>query len=830
MRWRFRPLPVALVLVWGWTGSSARALAWTPPASCPDLTASLSGREWTGPLGKTLSLHAREVSLREALDRIAAQVRIRLSYSGEAVPLDRRVCLRFDAVTLGDALTSVLGDLPLRLVPLAADHVVLAPVAREVATTPPSPPVELERIVVTGSPAGASQSGLPIALDVLDGRALEQRGATTLSSAMDGQVPGLWLWEQSPVSALSQYGSIRGASSFGASYPKVYLDGIQLANPLLFTRIQSSAIDRIELIRGPQGAALYGADAISGVANIISRYDTGESSLRARFDAGIGLAGSQYTSSPAVDQSYAARFRTGSNLQSASLDVDAGATGAYFADASSRRLLATAVGRRVGEASLLTGTLRFFGMRAGTGESPVITRTLAPWRASDTSSVPAQPLAGVESLAEYTAGATLKVFPGERWQHTFTAGLDGYSLSGVPDPHTPIPLTGAGSLASAQGSASRATLRASTVVKLGNERRLADLTFSAEQSVLRQRAMPYEIMPNAAGDPDEEITRWRGNSGFTTQFTAALFGGLHFNGGVRLERDEGATSTERWATLPMAGLAWTRNYGIVGVKLRGAYGKGIRWPDAPARQTLWDGILSDEASRALKPEEQSGVEAGVDLVIGRAASFQITRFDQVASGLIQRVLLARNAGPRPDGPPTGRLGSELQNVGEITNRGWELQGTLHSGGFGLTGAYSQVDSRVRKVAQGYTGDLRAGNRMLEVPQQTLSVIGSYSAARWNAAVTAYRAYHWISYDRIALAQAFATTNRPTQDYVGWNLREFWKEYPGVTRLRASVAVTLTRSLGLTLSGDNLLNYQTGEPDNATVLPGRTVSFGVRTWF
>jgi iron complex outermembrane receptor protein len=197
-------------------GVQAHARAAGSPSPCTDLTAAPSGRAWPGPLGKTLSLRARELSLRDALDRIAAQVRIRLSYSGEAVPLDRRVCLRFDAVTLGDALTSVLGGLPVRLVPLGADHVVLAPVPPDPAVPAPEPPpVELERIVVTGSPAGASQRGLPVALDVLEGRALEQRGASTLSSAMNGQVPGIWLWEQSPVSALSQFGSIRGSISFG---------------------------------------------------------------------------------------------------------------------------------------------------------------------------------------------------------------------------------------------------------------------------------------------------------------------------------------------------------------------------------------------------------------------------------------------------------------------------------------------------------------------------------------------------------------------------------------------------------------------------------------
>ena len=89
---------------------------------------------------------------------------------------------------------------------------------------------------------------------------------------------------------------------------------------------------------------------------------------------------------------------------------------------------------------------------------------------------------------------------------------------------------------------------------------------------------------------------------------------------------------------------------------------------------------------------------------------------------------------------------------------------------------------------------------------------------------------WVNYDRVALAKAFATTDRPTAEFVGQRLRHFWKEYPGITRLRASVGVTLFRRLGLTLAGDNLLDHQTGEPDNITVLPGRTISVGVRTEF
>ena len=630
---------------------------------------------------------------------------------------------------------------------------------------------------------------------------------------------------------------VDGASSFGTTYPKVYLDGIQLANPLVLTRIQPSMIDRIEVIRGPQGAALYGADAISGVTNIVSRHDAGAQSPRGRVNAGFGLARSDYSANPAFEQGYAGAVRLGSNVRSAALDVDAGSTGEYFPSTYSRRLVATAVGRQVGARSILTGTLRFFGMRSGTGESPIITRLMESFRNDSTTGPLATPGTGIETLAQYTFGGTARFFPNDRWQHTFVGGVDGYVLSGVPDERSPIPFAKVSALNDARGAAARATLRASSVLNLGSAENgnRANLTFSVEQSVLRERAVIEQAVPSAPGTSVDslrtlEVVRWRGNTGFTTQLNAALFGNqLFLTGGARVERDEGSAGTGRWASLPMVGVAWARDHESVTLKLRGAYGKGIRWPEIPARETLWEGLRPHSPSKTLLPEEQSGVEVGVDLHVGRTFTVQVTRFDQLASGLIQRVALARDTGVVPVAVHQ-RIAFALQNVGEVTNRGWEMQAALRRGTLALSSAFTQVSSRVRKVAPGYTGDLAPGDRMLEVPARTVSVTGSWASPRVSASITAYRAMDWITYDRIALAHAFVTSGRPTRNFVGPKLRNFWKEYPGLTHLEATLGWTLNRGLGFTLTGRNLLDCQTGEPDNITVLPGRSVSLGIRTEF
>jgi iron complex outermembrane receptor protein len=118
--------------------------------------------------------------------------------------------------------------------------------------------------------------------------------------------------------------------------------------------------------------------------------------------------------------------------------------------------------------------------------------------------------------------------------------------------------------------------------------------------------------------------------------------------------------------------------------------------------------------------------------------------------------------------------------------------------------------------------------MLDVPAKTATASAIWAAPRWMASVSAARSWDWISYDRIALAGAFTNSTQTDAQLVGPQLRSYWLQYSGVTRLRASLGFSLSRALSLSVSGDNLLNYQYGEPDNVTVVPGRTISFGLRT--
>jgi iron complex outermembrane receptor protein len=278
----------------------------------------------------------------------------------------------------------------------------------------------------------------------------------------------------------------------------------------------------------------------------------------------------------------------------------------------------------------------------------------------------------------------------------------------------------------------------------------------------------------------------------------------------------------------MFGVAAVHDYGLASVKVRAAYGRGVR----ASRSTIH--IAAREPKRTLAnpglvSEQQAGVEVGIDVVFGARLGLHLTRFDQIASNLIQTVTITN---PYTSGSKSGRNPSwyQLQNVGEITNRGWESQASLALGPASLAGAATFVDSRVRKLAFGYTGDLESGDRMLAVPARTMSGTFSWSRGGLQLSSTLTRASDWINYDRLLIAKALIAAGGDARNLTGNKLRKYWTSYPGTTRLRSSASRDVWGGMTLTLTGENLLNYQSGEPDTITLVPGRTVTLGLKARF
>lgn len=844
-------------------------------ASLPDRASS-----WAAPLDRIVSVRMTDSGLREALDRVAGLAQVELSYSNELLPAGRRICLTLDRVPIGAVLETLLAGTTLRPIVVGTTQVVLAP-SRATTLGVAVPPTTrrasvLDRVVVTGTPDGAPQRGSPFALEVIDGETLARHRATSLGEALDMAVPGVWTWKSTAGTLSARYGSIRGASSFGVSAPKVYLDGIEVANPLLVTQLDPARVERVEIIRGPQGAALYGADAISGVVNILTRHDGAQSGgATLQVSSVAGMTSTAYAPRDAFVQEHAIALRGGSGRRTFGLGLNLGTVGAYVPGASERRLLADGDIRVVLSNAVLTGTGRLslqkanastgsvFGgvaptldivnsrptvraQKVGNGMPPGPPDSTSRRLQSDSIAMRGDSATG-QDMTQYTLGGTATIMPSLRWTNTVIVGVDGYRLKGLSTVGLPMPTAYSNSLTDGQSGADRGTVRLRAVGRFDlSSRTMLAVTLAAEQAFTRELIDAQALLGQSAWLPMTSgglgatatsltraahaqsalSTRWGNSGGVSAQANLSFNDTWYVAAGGRAERSVGFTDAPQNALLPMLGAAYVRDMNGIVLKLRSAFGTGIRPASSLTRGTSWMGRTSTSTT-ALQPESQTGTEAGIDLLMGRVLTLHATRFDQRASGLIQPVATtttyATSAGR------VRKMTYSLENVGAITNRGWELQAITSVDRLMLAGTMTLVDSRVDRLASGYRGDLQLGDRMLDVPARTYSLSASWAARRWNLSTMLTRAENWVGYDRLGIGDALRDTSRD-RELNGAQLRSFWLNYGGVTRLRANISYKLIRDWSVLLGGENLLNVQRGAPDNATVTAGRTITFGLRTGY
>jgi len=147
----------------------------------------------------------------------------------------------------------------------------------------------LSPVVVTATRVDAAIRA-PATVSTLDADSLRARGITQLADALR-LVPGV------AVVASSSFGSqtslfVRGGQ---ANYVRVLLDGVPLNEPGGAIDIGALTLDniaRIEVVRGP-ASVLYGADAVTGVVQLISRSRDGR---RASLAAETGSFGQRLVS------------------------------------------------------------------------------------------------------------------------------------------------------------------------------------------------------------------------------------------------------------------------------------------------------------------------------------------------------------------------------------------------------------------------------------------------------------------------------------------------------------------------------------------------------
>jgi TonB-linked SusC/RagA family outer membrane protein len=144
--------------------------------------------------------------------------------------------------------------------------------------------LNLNEVVVTGTGAATSKKQLGNAISTVSSKDFENSVATSIDQALAGKVAGAQISQNSgnPAGGISV--RLRGNSTIaGSSDPLYIVDGVIVNNSsteLLdlggysqnrLVDINPADIDRIEIIKGAAGAAIYGSRASNGVVQIFTK-------------------------------------------------------------------------------------------------------------------------------------------------------------------------------------------------------------------------------------------------------------------------------------------------------------------------------------------------------------------------------------------------------------------------------------------------------------------------------------------------------------------------------------------------------------------------------
>lgn len=160
--------------------------------------------------------------------------------------------------------------------------------------------IDLDGLVVTGTPGATQRRTVGNTVtSIAAAQVVESAPISRIDELLQGRAPGVTLMTGAGTSGTSGNIKIRGAGSLNAgNRPIFFVDGVRIqssvggefsvlgqsSNPL--DHINPEDIESIEVIKGPAASTLYGAEAASGVIQIITKRGTaGQQSIQ--WSAGV---------------------------------------------------------------------------------------------------------------------------------------------------------------------------------------------------------------------------------------------------------------------------------------------------------------------------------------------------------------------------------------------------------------------------------------------------------------------------------------------------------------------------------------------------------------
>ena len=772
-----------------------------------------------GVLARLVTVEFDDLPLGLALHLIAQEGNLRLSYSSDVVPVTRRVSVSRQRAPVGDVLRDALASTNVDPVVTPSGYVVLVRSPRAsllpagAGAVPEMPSLErapiraqvMDRVLVMGTPAaGAPERELPSAVTVLTASHIAAYGPSTMQDLLRAGIPGIVAWDLGISGPFAQIGSVRGSSSFTSNYLKTYVDGVELASPYLLFAVDPYSIERIEIIRGPQGSALYGSDAISGVVHVVTRRGSPSAEWHPQVDAQLsgGLVSSRYVDGAIGSQRHSLMVSSGGGRSSLGIGGTWSDIGGIVPGGESGYRATYGGFRHLAGFLRVEGTMRYADVRFTAPENPLLR--------ADTLLSQVRSVLRDQRIENETYGLTLDANPVEGVRHTLVLGIDRHD-GAIPLQREPATVADA-LLGATRERTEKTSIRFSTALRVfENPAGGATLTMGTDQTDLARERLGASA--EVGGDSTNALAAlYRDdirNRGVFSQLKVDVSRSFFLTAGIRADWNSTFGESIGAAWSPMLGVAMTRDAAIGTIKLRWAYGKGIRPPPPSARLSIATLRFRQLGNPGLEPETQSGFEGGVEWFAGDRAMLSVTGYTQTAKGLIQQVIQDRRT-------------IQYQNVGQIANRGAEIEAQVRRGNVRANGTLSLTDSRVRALARTYSGDLAVGDRVPEVPASSGNMSLSWDVGRTTLTMGSVYIGSWTGYDWSRYVGDEAQESQEVS-----NLRDYWRAYPGIVRPYLSVSRILNRDVEWFGRVDNLTNVQRYERDNLQVTAGRTLVVGLR---
>ena len=570
-----------------------------------------------------------------------------------------------------------------------------------------------ETVIVSAALVDQPLSRTPDSVTVITGRELESKQLFTLGAALRS-VPGVTVQQSGGPGTLTSV-FMRGGES---DYTLILIDGVRansFGGGIDLSQVALEDVERIEVVRGPQ-SALYGSDAIGGVVQVITR-SGGRPSAQAQIEGGSREM--RRASAATTGEVNGVRWHLGANYFDDAGFAGVGANGKPVSNDDAQETQASgSIGwRRASSGADIQGSLLYVDTDRG---SP------GPY-----GSDPARRFTGPDLLSR---GTTKRTAGGLRWMQPWF-GAGSRIRQRVEFDVADYDLTFKSAFGTSDGNTHRVHARVQTDVSAS-----ATLGFSGGFEWLGERGGSTFITAGNAG----EIPVERGVLG--------IFGEGRWNAGERATVSAGMRG-ERITRDPLPGdpLAFTprpdfpeetiasinpkiaasfllrgsanetaspNSPGIGATRLRGAFGTGIRPPDA------FEIAFTDNSG--LKPERSTSGELGVTQTLASGAvQLDATAFLNRYTDLI--IAVGRNL--------SGVSRYRTDNISNARARGIETSAAARvAAGIDLRAAYTFLDSEILAVSGAVTAQApyAVGDALLRRPRHQGSLDAAWTHGSGSA--------------------------------------------------------------------------------------------------